>query len=224
MRNTQWIGVGLVVLGLMAGGCKSSDPDPSNYHQTRDAFDSVEDPPLTARTRVAAGMLAESQGDLNKAAGQYREALKLEANNHEALFHLGDVLTKQKQYADAITTWQQYLKATNNSPDGYCDLAICYEQAGQIPQSESTFRAGMAAHPTDTTCRVQYGLMLARQGRFEDATAQLAPVLKPAAISYQFGEVCRKQNKPDQAKAWYTKALQQDPEMAEPKAALAALK
>ena len=156
MRNTQWIGIGLVVCGLFVGGCKSSDPDPGTYHQTRDAFDTAEDPPLTARTRVAAGMLAESEGDLNKAAGQYREALKLEPANHDALYHLGDVLTKQKQHADAINTWQQYLKATNNSADGYCDLAICYEQAGQIPQSESTFRGyGGAPNRHHLSCAIR---------------------------------------------------------------------
>ncbi len=223
MRRTTWIGAFLVLAGLLASGCKSSDA-PSKYEQAHDAFDTPGDPPLTAKTRVAAGMMAESQGDPNRAASQYREALKLEPANHEALYRLAEVLTKQKQFPDAIATWQRYLQATNNSPDGYCDLAICYELSGQLDKSVATFHAGIAANPTDTTCRVQYGLMLARQGHFEEANAQLTPLLKPADISYHFGFICQTQGKLDQAKAYYIKALQQDPNMAEAKAQLAVLK
>ena len=224
MRNAPWIGVCLLLGGLLLIGCKQ-DRAPSKYAAgPKSAFDTPGDPPLTAKTRVAAGMLAESEGDFNRAAGQYHEALKLEPTNHDALYHLAEMLTKQKQFFDAIPTWQQYLQATHNSPEAYCDLAICYVLAGQLDKSEATFHTGIAANPNDTTCRTQYCLMLARQNRFNDAAARPTPLLKPAEISYRFGFICQTQGKLDQAKAYYIKAIQQDPNMAQAKARLASLK
>jgi tetratricopeptide (TPR) repeat protein len=189
-----------------------------------DKFESSDDPPIGADTYFAAGQLMESQGDLNGAVKQYEQALKLNPNHKSALFRLGLVYTALKKYPDAIAVWQRYLKATNNSPAAYNNLALCYEQADRLTEAEQTFKAGIARDPDERTTRINYGLMLARHGRMQEATDQLATALTPAEVQYNLGSVLEEQGKVDAAKACYRKALELDPNLRDAKTRLAALK
>src|SRR5262249_40396907 len=139
-----------------------------------DKFENSDDPPISAETHFAAGQLMESQGDLAGAAKQYEQALKVDPNNRNALFRLGLVNTAQQKFPEAIAIWQRYLKVTNNSPEAYNNLAFCYEQANRPSEAEQTYRAAIARNPDERTARINYGLMLAKHGRIQEATDQLA--------------------------------------------------
>src|SRR4051812_15756325 len=76
----------VMVLGLLlASGCGNKNKDQqwgSNNTQTKNghppaALEPRGTPPLNANTRFAAGQLAEAQDELDKAIGQFKEALKL---------------------------------------------------------------------------------------------------------------------------------------------------
>jgi Tfp pilus assembly protein PilF len=127
---------------------------------------------------------------------------------------------QQRRFPEAIAAWQRYIEITNHAPAAYNDLAFCYELAGQIDKAEETYRAGIARVPQDTSCRVNYGLMLARQNRLDDAAAQLRMVLKPAEVAYNLGSVFEQQGKMEQAKAYYRKALELDPNLRDARAKL----
>src|SRR5687768_18405457 len=119
----------LLIVALLAG-CGSgnkkkdrSDAPARDGQRDPDQFEKSGDPPLNANTRFAAGQLAESMGDLNRAVQQYREAIKLDPKHRDAVFRLGSVLTQQRQYPEAIKTWEQYIEMTNHAPAAYNNLA-----------------------------------------------------------------------------------------------------
>lgn len=224
-----------LAVSLMAGckwGKKDKDGNPipkqskqqANSNNPPDMFERSDDPPLQANTRFAAGQLAESQGDLERAMMQYREALKIDPNHRASIFRLGSVLTAQKRYPEAIGVWQQYIKATRGSSAAYNNLAYCYEQAGRLADAEAAFRTGIERDPGKNTCRVNYGLMLARHDRIDDAVAQLQMALSPAEVNYNLGSVMEQMGRRDQAKGYYQKALELDPRLADARQRLAALK
>lgn len=187
-------------------------------------FETSGDPPITADTRFAAGQLAEAQGNFENAIAQYREAVKLDPNHREAMFRLGGVYTQTRRFNDAIVTWQRYLKLTNHSPQAYSNLALCYESAGRFDEAEQAFKAGIDRDPGNQACRVNYGLMLARRNRTDDAMAQLSTVLPPAAVHYNLGAVCEQQGRTEEAKAYYRRALELDPKLRDARSRLAVLK
>jgi tetratricopeptide (TPR) repeat protein len=234
----------LLLCFAMIGGCHNKN-DPNNpdktsrskskadqkleqaqreAHQKPDKFETSEDPPLNADTHFAAGQLNESQGNFDRAIAQYQQALKLDPNHKAALFHLGACYTQAQRYNEAIATWQRYLKATNYSPAAYNNLALCYEQAGKLEEAEKTYKAGIEKDPADGTCRVNYGLMLARHGRIDDATAQLQTVCSPAEVQYNLGSVFEQQGNRVEARKRYQKALELDPRLMDARSRLAALK
>ena len=233
----------LLSVAVVAGGC-SNKKDPNkpdktarrkekdaqkleqaqrDAHQKPDKFESSDDPPLNAETHFAAGQLNESQGNFDRAIEQYQQALKLDPNHRNALFHLGACYTQTRRFNEAVATWQRYLKATGNSPAAYNNLALCYEQAGKLDEAEKTYRAGIEKDPSDGTCRVNYGLMLARHGRIDDATAQLQTVCSPAEVQYNLGSVFEQQGNKVEARKRYQKAVELDPRLPDPRSRLKAL-
>jgi tetratricopeptide (TPR) repeat protein len=230
--NVRMIRIALLVLAAIAAGnlgCTGSGKNASNtppegqrqgLHPTNDFEARTGDPPFTADTHFAAGQLAEGQNDLPHAVAQYLDALKIDPNHQPSLYRLAAVYTRLRQFPDAERIWQRYIQATGGAPAGYNNLGFCFEMAGNIDQAEKAYQAGVARDPKNAGCRVNYGLMLARQGRIEDAVVQLQAVLAPAEVAYNLGSVCEQQGQKDRAKGYYQKALELDPTLHDAKARL----
>ncbi|MEO6435947.1 MAG: tetratricopeptide repeat protein [Tepidisphaeraceae bacterium] len=169
------------------------------------------EPALKAETRFAAGQLAESTGKLDCAVVQYEQAVRLDKTHVPSLYRLGVVLTRMQQYDKAATAWKQYIKATGEVASGYSNLGFCYEMAGDAANAEQAYKDGIARDGESNPCRVNYGLMLARQNRQTEAEVQLSAVLKPDDVAYNLAAVYEQQGKIDLAKAELKRALEVNP-------------
>ena len=218
----------LLVVAMLVGGCrKKNDPSQGNARLNREAdeqFEAADDPPITADTHFAAGQLAESQDQLARAIEQYQAALKVDPKHQPSMYKLGEVYTRLKMYPQAIQSWQSYIKATKGAAAGYSNLGLTYEFAKQLKEAEQAHQTAIAREPTDQRCRVNYGLMLARQGRVAEATRQFSAVLQPAEVHYNLGSVFQQQGKKEMARAEYERALKLDANLTDAKARLAELK
>lgn len=231
----------LVIAGLFVGsivpaGCKSSDKGSAaqghgqlngkgSKETTADVkFETSQDPPFKARTRFAAGQLAESQGDTNRAIAQYWEAVKLDPKLKEAYFRLGVVYCELHHYPDAVVAWKQYLKQTGGDATGYSNLGFCYELSGKHREAEDAFRKGIEKDPKSNPCRVNYGLMLVRDDRVNEGIVQLQSVLTEAEVHYNLASVFEHSNRKEQARAEYRKAIELDPALADAEVRMSALR
>ena len=202
---------------------KVSQADADKMNAQHSAFDSAKDPKINANTRFAAGQLAESQNSPQKAIQQYREALKLEPEHQPSLFRLAVVYAQVKEYPLALMTWEKYIKATDGSAAGFSNLGFCYELAGKPDDAEAAYKKAIAKDAKYAPARVNFGLMLARNGRVNEATIQLQSVLSPAEVQYNLASVFEQLGRKDQARAAYQKAIELDPNMNDAKERLAAL-
>jgi tetratricopeptide (TPR) repeat protein len=214
----------VLVAGCQAAKEKTSFADRGKVSVADVKFETSEDPPLKAQTRFAAGQLAESQGDYKVAVEQYWEAVKLEPKYKEALYRLGIVYCHLQHYPDAIVAWKEYIKATGGDATGYSNLGFCHELAGQFGEAEEAYKKGIAKDPTSNPCRVNYGLMLARNNRIAEATLQLQTVLTPAEIHYNLASVFEHEGRKAQARTEYRRALDADPNFADAEVRLSMLK
>lgn len=215
MRES-FIGVGLTV-ALAGVGCSGSgrqdaitgvpQAQAAEMQAARTGFDAATEPALTAETRYAAGRVAESRGDLNQAIRQYEEALKLDPKHAAAMYHLGVIHTQLKDFPRATALWERYLVATGHAASGYANLGYCHEQAGRIQQAEDAYRAGIKKDPTNGPCRINLGLLLARQGRVADAREQLSRVLPPEEVYYNLGSVFEQEGFYSLSRSMYEAAL-----------------
>jgi tetratricopeptide (TPR) repeat protein len=228
----------VALLGFIAAGCggKAHEKNPNGdltavdsrdaqaLNSERSKFETSEDPPINAETYFAAGQLAEAQDSPQRAIQQYQLALKKDPNHQQALFRLGSVYATCKMWPEALATWKQYMKVTKQSPQSYANLGYCQELAGKPQDAEATYKAGIAKAPTDGGIRVNYGLLLARQGRIDEATQQLGKALKPGEVHYNLGSVYEQQGDFAKATAEYQTAIKLDPTLADARARLAALR
>jgi tetratricopeptide (TPR) repeat protein len=210
--------------GSGVSGVRDSTKEQIAVDRSDSKFDSVKEPKLTAETHFAAGQLADVQGSFDRAIVQYQAALKLRPNFPEALFRLGIDYMHLKQNPQAIATWKQYIKATNESANGYSNLGLAQQLAGDTAGAEESYRKGIERDPKNQHCRVNYGVMLAMQNRTSEATLQFQAVLTPAEVHYNLGSVYEQQGKLDEARAEYSEALKLDPKMRDAESRLASLK
>ena len=176
-------------------------------------FDKARDPKINADTWFAAGQLHESQGNLPAAMEQYRRALKQNDEHHGALYRLGVLYATTHNFDDAIKTWKRYISVTHHSAVGYSNLGFCHELAGNPSEAERAYLTGIERDSDSAPCRINYGLMLARHGRIDDAVAQMQQVLTPAEVHFNIGSVHEGQGRNELARAEYQKALQLDPKL-----------
>ncbi|MFI5380805.1 MAG: tetratricopeptide repeat protein [Tepidisphaerales bacterium] len=207
----------ILVTVLVLAGCGGSKEsqfkplskgDADSLSAQRSHFDSAEDAPFTAQTHFAAGQLAESQGAAAMALEHYAAALKQDPKHLPSLYRTGVLYAQLHQYPQAIDTWRTYIAACGNDATGYSNLGFCYDLAGQPADAEAAYREGLAKDANNAACHVNYGLLLAKLGRTDDAVAQLKAVLPESQAWYNVGSVCEQRGDRAGAKAAYRKAIE----------------
>ena len=231
MDNLKKLGVAFAVLMFFIAGCAKNQQAVSKLDEEKanalsaehSKFEQSKDPPFTIATHFAAGQLAESQEAPIAAIAHYLAALKIDSHHRDSFYRLGVVYTKLRDWPNATWAWKKYVKETNNDATAYANLGFCYDLAGRKADAERTYQEGIAKDPKNSSCRVNYGLMLARQGRVEEAATQWRAALTEAQVHYNLGSIYEQENKKDQAKAEFRAALQHDQNLVDAKSRLAAL-
>jgi len=186
-------------------------------------FDRGPEPQVNPNTHFSAGRLCESQGHLDCAEIQYDQALRLDPKHVPSLYRMGVVLTKDKKYDQAVAIWKRYIQATGNLASGYSNLGFTYEMAADPDNAEKAYKQGIEIDPREKSCHINYGLMLARQDRADEAQEQLALVLPPAEVAYNLAGIYEQQGAISRAKDELQKALAANPSMTQAQSKLAAL-
>lgn len=169
-----------------------------------------EDPPFNAQTHFAAGQLAETQGAPGAALGQYAAALKLEPGHLPSLYRTAIVYSNAKAYPQAIAAWERVVEVCGGEAGAYGNLAYCHELAGNVDAAERAYQQGIAVDARNEACRVNYGLMLARMGRTNEAIVQMQAVLSEGQVQYNLGSTFEMRGQRELAKACYRRAVELD--------------
>jgi tetratricopeptide (TPR) repeat protein len=191
--------------------------------QPRDDFERGKDEPISADTYFAAGQLSETQDAASRAEEYYGKALTSDPMHKGSLFRLGVMCAKQKRFGEAIDCWQKYVKATNGEATGYANLGFCLELAGRSDEAETAYRNGIKANPLNAPCRINFGLMLARHERINEAMLEMQTVLPESQVHYNIASVLEAHGKKDEARVEYRRALQSDPKMTDAQVRLDAM-
>ena len=89
--------------------------------------------------------------------------------------------------------------------------------------AESAYQQGIHRDPKNNPCRINYGLMLARLNRTNEAIIHLQAVLPPAQVHYNLASVYEQQGALARAKEELEKAIAANPNMTEAQNKLATL-
>ncbi len=126
-------------------------------------------PRLSATTYFAHGHLLERQGDFERAAEQYRQALKLRPEFATARNRLGITLNKRGQHAEATEQFRQALTRQPGSAYLYNNLGFSLYLEHRYAESEAALRRALELRPTFSRARMNHAIVLAKLGRFDES-------------------------------------------------------
>jgi tetratricopeptide (TPR) repeat protein len=176
-----------------------------------------------ANEAYAAGVAAEANGDTSAATKNYKRALFAVPDHLQALRRLATLYTADERYADAIPLWKRLVEATDGDADAYNDLGYAYDLAGYVDPAEAAYLRGLQTDPTNTRVRTNFGLMLARHGRTNEAVLQLRSAMPLADAYYNVAVVLESQGKKARARREFQRALDTDPDHIEAELHLAVI-
>ncbi len=217
--------IGLVlIVGLMMVGCEASSP--RTMREDRPDIETIQDAPepqINFETYVAAGDLAVSRGQHLRAAEQYEKAMAINPKDSGLVKKLAVAYSSGGQTNKSLDTWKRYLTASYESADAYGSLGYAYELAGNPTEAEKTYRAGVAKHPKGALVRINYGLMMVRQGKVDPAVEQMSAVLQPHEVNYNIASVYEQMGRKDLAQFYYRRSIECNPNFSAAKQKLASV-
>lgn len=125
-----------------------------NYKKCIEAFNKVIDKkPFSARTWYALASAHYFSEDMENALKSIDFAIAIKPANPDNLHMKGSILMKQKEYAQAIELFTQYITMVPDDMLAYVNLAACYRSTGEIEKAVKL--AKMAVNGSDRDAAFQ---------------------------------------------------------------------
>jgi tetratricopeptide (TPR) repeat protein len=157
-------------------------------------------------------------GQLDRAVGCCRTALRLWPDFPEALCNLGLALQGQNKLTEAVTQFRQAIELRPDFAVAHSNLGNSLRELGQLDDALEHFRRAIELAPDHAPARTNLGQMLIDRGRAEEALphCQEAVRLQPdlAALHHNLGNALRALSRLTEARAAYLEAIRLDPNLA----------
>jgi tetratricopeptide (TPR) repeat protein len=165
------------------------------------------------------GMVAYQSGHHSLAAERISQAIAVKAT--VALYHsnLGNALTAQGRFDDAVASYRRAIRLKPDFPDSHYNLANVLKQQGRVDEAVACFRETIRLKPDLAAAHNNLGNLLWERGRLDEAIAccrralELNPDFPEAHLN--LGNALEEQGQFDAAVACFRRARALDPNIPE---------
>ena len=161
------------------------------------------------------GRAFQSQGEIDKAIYQYRQAVKVKPDYAEAYNNLGAALESQKKFDEAVNCYRQTLKFKPGSADVYYNIGNAFQNQGKFAEAVKNYQQALRLKPGYAKAHNNLGRALQSLGKFDEAINHYRQALRtepdhlPAYIN--LGRVLQSQGKFNEAIDSFRRSLQLEP-------------
>ena len=145
-------------------------------------LNSVPEGARTAKIYAALGFTYEQQKDYKNAIAAYREAIKLDHDNLDAMRGLAQNLLNDNQIDAALQQYTTIQEADPEDPQAALRIAEIYRHQGKFDSAMENLKKAEAMAQDSLEVRYNEALVLEAQGKFDDAAELLQKLL--AATSH----------------------------------------
>jgi Tfp pilus assembly protein PilF len=160
--------------------------------------------------------LAE-QGDIDKAAIHYKDALKIKPNLDGANFNMGLYLRQKGNLDEAVYHFSKALQAGSDRAAVHYELGSTLEKKGDVSAAVKHYLAAIKIWPGYAKAYNNLGVILADRNQAKAAIVYLSKALQIdphyAGAHFNLGKIYANMGDSEKAIFHYKKALQFDPDM-----------
>jgi tetratricopeptide (TPR) repeat protein/arylsulfatase A-like enzyme len=170
-------------------------------------------PSMTTNNNRGVALLAA--GKFAEAAEFFRAALAAEPNRPTLMVNLGIALRFAGQRPEAKSLFEKAFTTTEGRRSAGHQLAQLAMDDGDLSGAERTLRFVLEREGAASEIRNALGLVLEKQGKFEDAAREYAESARSDANAAEprnnLGNLARREHRADEAERWYLAAIAADP-------------
>jgi tetratricopeptide (TPR) repeat protein len=139
------------------------------------ALAGAENQPLA--TAFLTGLSLYAKGDLEGAAGKFRESLRLDSEFFPAAFYLGSCYAAGRRDRQAVGAWQTSLVTESDAPFIYTLLADAFIRLREIDSALGILNEATSLWPDSDQVQLRLGSALALAGKGAESLTVLEPYL-----------------------------------------------
>lgn len=177
-----------------------------------------------APSRYNLGLTDNRLNDTKSALAEFRRAHDIDPRHERSYLEEGRILSSQKDYAGAISAYQNVLRINSTNRAALNELGSVYYQAKKYPEAENTFRQSLAmleAGNEDSMTCYNLSTVLFEEGKIADALSyakkandscgQIKNLASRANVIYNYALMSEKSGNADEAIKKYAEVLQVNP-------------
>ena len=153
------------------------------------------------------------KGHVREATLLYEKARNLDAQAADYPRLLAPLYALQDDFPRAHAEYRVALAAHPADADLLNDLGCLHDRQGNFVDAEIVLRQAIASSPNPDRARVNLGLALAHQGKYQESFDSFAAVVGPAAAHSNLGAIMARQGRTAEAKQALRTALSMNPEL-----------
>ncbi|MEP7271153.1 MAG: tetratricopeptide repeat protein, partial [Acidobacteriota bacterium] len=123
--------------------------------------------PSSPQVHYLAGLIARSRNRIPEAIAEFQQVLKIDPRDPGANINLGQMLTVQRRYSEAITALRNALSSEPYSVTATYNLAIALARSGSAPEGQTMMKKFQDLR--DKPYGITLGRSYLEQGRYAEA-------------------------------------------------------
>lgn len=164
------------------------------------------------------GVEAARQGDLDRAEGHYRETLRLNPTNTDALLNLSGIHYHRRKFDSALKLLDECLTVDPAKPQAHHQRGMVRSAMGDLNGALADFDTELRSRPNDLEAMLSRGITLSKLGNTTDALASYEQAMRLAPQDprpYHNRGLLREESDPDGALSDFSEAINCDPSYAD---------
>jgi tetratricopeptide (TPR) repeat protein len=169
-------------------------------------------PEPSARVCLAAAGALAAGGHGAEAIAQYERAREIDPGVKVAR-RLAVLYDREGQPERALTEFRRALREGPRDAGLFNDLGYCYYRQGDYREAESWLRQAVAINPGCERAWVNLGLVLGKEGRYDESCTAFARAVRPAQARANVAVLLAEEGRLEEAKASLRNALALEPDL-----------
>jgi len=158
------------------------------------------------------GIIFHKLGKFDQASKIYKEVLKQNPQNFDAIYFLATVATQKKQWANALELYKKALFINTQEPFAHYNLGIVYQELNQLDEALNSYKAALDIYPSLTEAYYNSGVALCKLKQYDKSLKNYKKAIEKnpsyAEAYAGIGDLYRELNCLEESLESYTKAIE----------------